>query len=131
MAVERINYRAGETACTGALVYDDSVSGPRPLLLMSPKWLGVSDNSINRAGIIAGSKYVVFVADMYGGGKILPARRKRVRLPTHCAPMGSNGATVLLPRLTPCVAKASSARLAISNAKPRSASVLAAAMFLS
>ncbi len=71
MAVERINYQAGKTACTGALVYDDHVSGPRPLLLMSPNWLGVSDDSVKRAVTIAGSKYVIFVADMYGGGKIL------------------------------------------------------------
>lgn len=95
MAVERINYQAGETACTGALVYDDHVSGPRPLLLMSPNWLGVSDDSIKRAATIAGSKYVAFVADMYGGGKIpagppeaaplanglradAPARRRRI-----------------------------------------------------
>ncbi|MGB6350600.1 MAG: dienelactone hydrolase family protein [Pseudolabrys sp.] len=70
MAVERINYRAGKTACTGALVYDDRVSGPRPLLLMAPNWLGVSDDSVKRAATIAGSKYVVFVADMYGGGNI-------------------------------------------------------------
>ena len=70
MAVERINYKAGEIACTGALVYDDSVSVPRPLLLMAPNWLGVSDDSIKRAAGIAGSKYIVFVADMYGGGKI-------------------------------------------------------------
>ena len=95
MAVERINYQAGETACTGALVYDDHVSGPRPLLLMSPNWLGVSDDSIKRAATIACSKYVAFVADMYGGGKIpagppeaaplanglradAPARRRRI-----------------------------------------------------
>ena len=71
MAVERINYQAGKTACTGALVYDDRVSEPRPLLLMSPNWLGVSDDSVKRAATIAGSKYVIFVADMYGGGKIL------------------------------------------------------------
>jgi dienelactone hydrolase len=70
VTVERIDYQAGETACTGALVYDDRVSGPRPLLLMSPNWLGVSEDSIKRAATIAGSKYVVFVADMYGGGKI-------------------------------------------------------------
>ena len=69
MAFERINYKAGEIACTGALVYDDSVSVPRPLLLMAPNWLGVSDDSIKRAAGIAGSKYIVFVADMYGGGK--------------------------------------------------------------
>lgn len=70
MAVERINYQAGKTACTGALVYDDRVSGLRPLLLMSPNWLGVSDDFVKRATTIAGSKYVIFVADMYGDGKI-------------------------------------------------------------
>jgi dienelactone hydrolase len=70
VAVERINYQAGKTACTGALVYDDRVSGLRPLLLMSPNWLGVSDDSVKRATTIAGSKYVIFVADMYGDGKI-------------------------------------------------------------
>ena len=64
MPVERIDYQAGETACTGALVYDDRVSGPRPLLLMSPNWLGVSDDSIKRAATIAGSRYVAFVVDM-------------------------------------------------------------------
>ena len=70
MAVERINYQAGKTACTGALVYDERASGPRPLLLMAPNWLGVTDDAIKRAAAIAGSKYVAFVADMYGGGKI-------------------------------------------------------------
>ena len=70
MVVERINYQAGNAASTGALVYDDRVSGPLPLLLMSPNWLGVSEDSIKRAATIAGSKYVAFVADMYGEGKV-------------------------------------------------------------
>ena len=70
MAVERINYQAGNKACTGALVYDERASGPRPLLLMAPNWLGVTDDAIKRAATMAGSKYVAFVADMYGGGKI-------------------------------------------------------------
>ena len=70
MAVERINYQAGNTACTGALVYDERASGPRPLLLMAPNWLGVGDDAIERAAGMAGSKYVAFVADMYGGGKV-------------------------------------------------------------
>ena len=69
MAVERIDYRAGNTACKGALVYDEKVSGRRPLMLISPNWLGVTDDAIKRAAGIAGSKYVAFVADMYGGGK--------------------------------------------------------------
>ena len=70
MAVERINYQAGNAACIGALVYDERTPGPRPLLLMAPNWLGVSDDAIKRAATMAGSKYVAFVADMYGGGKI-------------------------------------------------------------
>ncbi|MCF8476438.1 MAG: dienelactone hydrolase family protein [Pseudolabrys sp.] len=70
MAVERITYQAGNLACNGALVYDENVSGPRPLLLVAPNWLGVTEESINRAAVIAGSRYVAFVADMYGNGKI-------------------------------------------------------------
>jgi dienelactone hydrolase len=40
------------------------------LLLISPNWLGMADDSLKRAATMAGSKYVAFVADMYGGGKI-------------------------------------------------------------
>ena len=70
VAVERIEYQAGNVVANGALVYDENTKGKRPLLLMSPNWLGVTDESIKRAAGIAGSKYVAFVADMYGGGKI-------------------------------------------------------------
>ncbi len=69
MAVERIDYQAGKLACKGALVYDESVSGRRPLLLVAPNWLGVNEHAIKRAAMMAGKKYVAFVADMYGGGK--------------------------------------------------------------
>jgi dienelactone hydrolase len=69
VAVERIEYRAGNTTCEGTLVYDDKVSGRRPLLLVAPNWLGATDAAIQRAATMAGSKYVAFVADMYGGGK--------------------------------------------------------------
>jgi len=70
VAVERIEYRAGNVACNGVLVYDETISNRRPLLLISPNWLGVTDDAVNRAVTIAGGKYVAFVADMYGGGKI-------------------------------------------------------------
>ena len=46
MAVERIEYRAGNAACNGALVYDGSVGGRRPLLLMAPNWLGITADAI-------------------------------------------------------------------------------------
>jgi len=70
VAVERIDYRGGSTACNGALVYDEKVGGRRPLLLMAPNWLGMTDDAIKRAAAMAGNKYVAFVADMYGGGKV-------------------------------------------------------------
>ncbi|HEY4140003.1 MAG TPA: dienelactone hydrolase family protein, partial [Pseudolabrys sp.] len=42
----------------------------RPLLLVSPNWLGVSEHCIERVKTMAGSKYVAFVADMYGAGRV-------------------------------------------------------------
>jgi len=69
VAVERIEYRGGTTSCRGALVYDETVKGRRPLLLMAPNWLGATDAAIERAATVAGGKYVAFVADMYGNGK--------------------------------------------------------------
>jgi dienelactone hydrolase len=53
MAIESIFYSASGLSCRGALVWDESIKAPRPLLLMAPNWRGV---------------YVVFVADMFGEG---------------------------------------------------------------
>jgi dienelactone hydrolase len=69
VAVERINYQAGNVNGKGALVWNEKVSGKRPLLLVMTNWLGVTDIAINRAAKMAGDKYVAFVADMYGDGK--------------------------------------------------------------
>jgi dienelactone hydrolase len=69
VAVERIDYQAGSVKAKGALVWNDKISGKRPLLLVMTNWLGVTDIAINRAAKMAGDKYVAFVADMYGDGK--------------------------------------------------------------
>ena len=69
MAVERIQYQAGSVTGHGALVWNEKVSGKRPLLLVMPNWLGVTDIAIKRAAKMAGDKYVAFVGCMYGGGK--------------------------------------------------------------
>jgi dienelactone hydrolase len=67
--VENIKYAMGKLVAEGALVYDDSVSGKRPAMLMAPNWMGMTDKAIERAKLVAGDRYVVFVADMYGEGK--------------------------------------------------------------
>jgi dienelactone hydrolase len=70
MAVERIPYQAGGKRFIGALVYDEHGSGKRPLLLMAPNWLGVTEDAITRTQMLTGSRFVGFVADMYGDGKV-------------------------------------------------------------
>lgn len=69
MTVERIDYQAGNVKGKGALVWNDNISGKRPLLLVMTNWLGVTDIAIKRAQKMAGDKYVAFVGDMYGEGK--------------------------------------------------------------
>ena len=69
MAVERIDYQCGSVKAKHALVWNEKVSGRRPLLLVMPNWLGVTEHAIKRAQNMAGDKYVALVADMYGEGK--------------------------------------------------------------
>ena len=51
MTVERINYQAGNVTGKGALVWNEKVSGKRPLLLVMPNWLGVTDIAIMAIGL--------------------------------------------------------------------------------
>jgi dienelactone hydrolase len=69
MVVERIDYQAGSVTAKGAMVWNEKINGKRPLLLVMPNWLGVTDNAIKRAQKMAGDKYVAFVGCMYGGGQ--------------------------------------------------------------
>jgi len=68
MKLEPISYTMGPLIAEGVLVYDENISGRRPAVLMAPNWLGVTDKAIERARLVAGDRYVVFVADMYGQG---------------------------------------------------------------
>jgi dienelactone hydrolase len=67
--METISYAVDGRDYTGVLVYDKAVTAPRPALLMAPNWLGVTDAAVERARLVAGPRYVVFVADMYGAGR--------------------------------------------------------------
>src|SRR5277367_1477454 len=68
MKSEVVTYSMGKLTAEGVLVYDEKVSRKRPAVLMAPNWLGVTDMAIERAKLVAGDRYVVFVADMYGQG---------------------------------------------------------------
>ncbi|MDH4609433.1 dienelactone hydrolase family protein [Pseudomonas sp. BN102] len=66
MVVQAVPYEIDGKAFEGTLVYDDSVKTPRPGLLMVPNWLGVTPAAAEQAKEIAGQRYVIFIADMYG-----------------------------------------------------------------
>lgn len=68
MVTEKIPYAYGGTKFEGILVYDDSVKARRPAIVMAPNWMGVTENAVTKAKLLAGRKYVMLIADMYGVG---------------------------------------------------------------
>ncbi len=68
MHVEQVTYELNGKKYVGALVYDESVKRPRPALLMCPNWMGMRQQALDRAALLAGDRYVVFCVDMYGEG---------------------------------------------------------------
>jgi dienelactone hydrolase len=70
MAIEKIKYQANGKAFIGTLVYDERARGKRPLMLVAPNWLGMTDEAISRTQMMVTDRYIGFVADMYGDGKV-------------------------------------------------------------
>ncbi len=65
---ETVNYKQGDTALEGWLVYDDAMTGKRPGVVVYPAWWGPSNQDKDVAEKLAKMGYVAFVADMYGKG---------------------------------------------------------------
>lgn len=66
MVTDKVSYSVGGKDFEGILVYDDSVAAKRPAAVMAPNWMGVTPAAITKAKLLAGKKYVYFIADMYG-----------------------------------------------------------------
>lgn len=65
MVAEKVPYAMGGTSFEGILVFDDGVRAKRPAIVMAPDWMGVTRNAVTKAKLVAGDKYVLFIADMY------------------------------------------------------------------
>lgn len=63
-----VEWTLGKQAFSGVLVYDDAGTDKRPGLLMVPDWKGVTPAAVETAEKLAGTRYVVLVADVYGKG---------------------------------------------------------------
>lgn len=63
---DAVTYTYGGTTLSGYVVYDDATTTKRPGLVMVPNWMGINETAIAKAKLIAGTRYVVLLADMYG-----------------------------------------------------------------
>src|SRR3984957_9038328 len=63
-----IDYKQGDTALSGYLVYDDAAQGRRPGVLMIHDRSGFSAGTLADAEMIAKLGYVVFAEDIFGKG---------------------------------------------------------------
>ena len=68
MHVETIAYELAGKSYAGVLIQDAAVKRPRPAVLTGLKWMRVTNKAVERGMLLAGNRYVVFVADMYGKG---------------------------------------------------------------
>ena len=66
MQARPVEWKIGQDAFSGVLVYDDKGDAHRPGLVMVPNWRGVNDSAVEKAKKLAGDDYVVLVADVYG-----------------------------------------------------------------
>jgi dienelactone hydrolase len=63
-----VEYKDGDTVLQGLSVYDDSITGKRPAVLVVHQWMGLGDYEKKRAEMLAQLGYNVFAADIYGKG---------------------------------------------------------------
>ncbi len=70
MKTQWIDYKQGNAALSGYLIYDDAVPGRRPGVLMIHDRSGFSENTLADAQMIAKLGYVVFAEDIFGKGVV-------------------------------------------------------------
>lgn len=63
-----VTYQQGGTTLEGFHVYDDTVAGKRPAVLVIHQWTGLTENEKRRSRMLAELGYNVFAADIYGQG---------------------------------------------------------------
>ncbi|KQY51103.1 dienelactone hydrolase family protein [Lysobacter sp. Root494] len=68
MQARPVEWKIGKQAFAGYVVYDDAAMDRRPGIVMVPNWMGVNAAAVEKAKRIAGDKYVILLADVYGKG---------------------------------------------------------------
>src|SRR5215469_14891522 len=63
---EQIAFTADSANLHAFVVYNDSVKGKKPAVIVIPEWWGLNDYPRMRAKMLAGLGYVAMALDMYG-----------------------------------------------------------------
>lgn len=66
MQSKPVEWELDGTKFSGFLVWDDAGAAKKPGIVMVPNWMGVNASAVERGKAIAGSEYVVLVADVFG-----------------------------------------------------------------
>src|ERR1700727_665263 len=67
---ETISFPADSANLHAFVVYDDSIKGKRPAVIVLPEWWGLNDYPKMRARMLAKLGYVAMALDVYGDGKV-------------------------------------------------------------
>jgi dienelactone hydrolase len=66
---ENVTYKSDGVLLKGYIVYDESITGKRPAVLVVPEWWGLNEYAKSRARQLAALGYIAMAVDMYGDGK--------------------------------------------------------------
>ncbi|MFA5974292.1 MAG: dienelactone hydrolase family protein [Lentimicrobiaceae bacterium] len=66
---EAVTYQANGVTLKGYLVFDESITGKRPAILVVHEWWGLNDYAKSRARQLAKLGYIALAVDMFGDGK--------------------------------------------------------------
>jgi len=85
---EKVSYSVGNKVFKGLIVYDESLAGKRPAVLVVHEWWGLTDYPVMRARKLAELGYIAMAVDMYGDGKIAanPAQAQELATPFYKDP---------------------------------------------
>jgi dienelactone hydrolase len=86
---ENISFTSDSANLNAFVVYNDSVKGKRPAVIVIPEWWGLNDYPKMRARMLAKLGYVAMALDIYGDGKVAdnPDSAKAYSTPFYMNPM--------------------------------------------
>src|ERR1700742_5106556 len=70
MKEETITFTSDSATLHAFVVYNDSIKGKRPAVIVIPEWWGLNDYPKMRARMLAKLGYVALALDMFGDGKV-------------------------------------------------------------